>query len=124
VRVRGGLAVRDFDVAGAYSAWAAANPDDAARLPTVQTARGFHVYGRLEEETFDDLGDSELRADSGHYVLLPPSVHPSGHTYTWVHPLPDAPTPLPILPSSLSQKWWRGDPTPPTTRCMCPTSRH
>src|SRR4029453_8548783 len=43
--VSGGLAVRDFDKADPYHAWAAGNPDDAARIPTVRTPRGFHVYG-------------------------------------------------------------------------------
>ena len=74
--VSGGLACRDFDVVDAYHAWAANNPQDAAVFPTVKTARGFHVYGHLNEDIFVDLDDGELRADSGHYVLLPPSIHP------------------------------------------------
>jgi hypothetical protein len=98
-RVSGGLAVRDFDDAGAYHAWAKFNPVHVGTLPTVRTSRGFHVYGRLEEETFANLGDGELRADSGHYVLAPPSSHPDGPTYTWTVPLPDGP--LPLLPQSL-----------------------
>jgi hypothetical protein len=100
-RVSGGLAVRDFDLAEAYHTWARANPDDAATLPTVRTARGFHVYGRLAEEAFADFGDGELRADSGHYALLPPSRHPDGPTYTWVNPLPADSVVLPPLPPSL-----------------------
>jgi len=99
--VSGGLAVRDFDQVDAYRAWAAGDPDAAARLPTVKTARGFHVYGRLDEEIFENLDDGELRADSGHYVLLPPSAHPDGVTYTWVNPLPDVGVDLPLLPNSL-----------------------
>jgi hypothetical protein len=98
-KVSGGLAVRDFDDAGAYHAWAAENPQDAGTLPTVRTARGFHVYGRLDEETFANLGDGELRADAGHYVVLPPSLHPEGPTYAWLNPLPD--DSLPLLPASL-----------------------
>jgi hypothetical protein len=98
-RVSGGLAVRDFDDASAFHAWAAQNPEDAGTLPTVRTARGFHVYGRLDEEAYATLPDGELRADSGHYIVLPPSQHPDGPTYAWLNPLPDGP--LPLLPASL-----------------------
>jgi hypothetical protein len=102
--VSGGLAVRDFDQADAYHAWAAENPDDAKRLPTVKTARGFHVYGRLDEEEFATFPDGELRADSGHYVVLPPSVHESGAVYTWLVPLPPGGEPFPLLPPSLREE--------------------
>jgi hypothetical protein len=98
----GGLAVRDFDEAVAYRAWAADHPDDAARLPTVRTACGFQVYGRLAEEAFADLGDGELWADSGRHVLLPPSLHPVGHVYAWLIPLPEPSAALPFLPPSLT----------------------
>ena len=53
-------------------------------MPTVKTARGYHVYGRLEEEAFVTFADGELRADSGHYVVLPPSVHETCAVYSWV----------------------------------------
>ncbi len=102
--VSGGLAVRDFDDADAYHAWAAANSDHAGSLPTVQTARGFHVYGRLDEEDYRDLGDGELRADAGHYIVLPPSQHPSGLVYRWIIPLPDTGSALPLLPQSLTER--------------------
>src|SRR5439155_16113961 len=51
-RVSGGLAVRDFDQDDAYHAWADAHPVDSISLPTVQTARGFHVYGAIAGERF------------------------------------------------------------------------
>jgi hypothetical protein len=100
----GGLAVRDFDQVDAYEDWASANPEDAALLPTVKTARGYHVYGRLDNEAFENLDDGELRADSGHYVVLPPSVHPDGAIYSWLNPLPEIGVDLPMLPSSLLVK--------------------
>lgn len=75
--VSGGLAARDYAQADAYHAWAAAHPDLAATLPTVRTARGYHVYCRLAAERYDTLPDGELRGTSGHYVLAPPSVHPT-----------------------------------------------
>jgi hypothetical protein len=88
----GGLACRDYDDADAYHRWAADHSKVAARLPTVQTARGFHVYFR-GPDAFANLGDGEYRADAGHYCLLPPSVHPDGPTYTWQIPLPDGDLP-------------------------------
>lgn len=103
-RPSGGLAVRDFDDAEAYHTWAALHPEDAACLPTVRTGRGFHLYGRLAEEKYDGkFGDGELRADQGHYCLLPPSLHPSGIFYRWLVPLPPIRLALPLLPSSLTQ---------------------
>jgi len=105
--VSGKLAVRDFDRRDSYEAWARANPEDATSLPTVKTARGFHVYGRVENEAFEDFGDGELRADSKHYVLLPPSLHPDGIVYTWTVPLPGST--LPPLPHSLTQGDNRAD---------------
>jgi len=104
-QVSGGLAVRDFDHPNAYQAWANANPHDAGLLSTVKTARGFHVYGHIDDEIFEAFADGELRADSKHYVLLPPSVHPDGTRYSWLNPLPNGD--LPALPASLLH-WFSG----------------
>jgi hypothetical protein len=101
-RVSRGLACRDFDREGAYHHWAAANPDDASTLPTVRTHRGFHVYGQLYNDTYQAFADGELRADTGHYCLLPPSAHPDGGCYAWVNDLPKDGVPIPAFPSSLS----------------------
>jgi hypothetical protein len=100
-KVSGGLAVRDFDQADAYFAWGAKHPDDAAKLPTVKTARGYHVYGHLDDEAFTTFDDGELRATSGHFIVVPPSAHPDGPAYSWIVPLPAPGTPLPPLPPSL-----------------------
>ena len=67
-------------------------PALAKTLPTVKTARGWHVYF-CGLEGFYDLGNGEYRGDSGHYCLLPPSRHPSGITYEWILPLPDGELP-------------------------------
>lgn len=90
--ISGGLMVRDFDDLEAYSRWQGSRPALAETLPTVETARGRHVYFRAaldelqslsgKETTILPLGDGELRA--GGYCLLPPSVHPSGHSYRWL----------------------------------------
>ena len=94
--VSGFLAVRDFDCVESYEAWAAAHAALASRLPTVRTARGFHVYFRITEEAFQSFGGAsgELRGDSKHIVVLPPSLHPDGPIYNWVVPLPDGELPV------------------------------
>ncbi len=94
--VSGYLGARDFDSVDAYESWAAVHPDLATQLPTTKTGRGYHVFFRESEEIFQDLGDGsgELRADSKHYVVLPPSRHPTGTTYCWVTPLPEGALPL------------------------------
>jgi hypothetical protein len=82
--VSGGLVIRDFDDAGAYDRWATDHADLAARLPTVQTARGHHVYARMATDVGTiHCGDGEIRGH-GAYTLLPPSVHPSGQIYRWL----------------------------------------
>lgn len=96
-----GLANRDFDKADSYHRWAKENALEAKSAPTVRTKRGFHVYGKLDKDLFRNLDDGEFRADPGHYVMLPPSLHPDvvGLRYEWVVPLPSGE--LPSLPYSL-----------------------
>ncbi len=91
-KVSGGLTCRDFDVAQRYNGWAEAHRDLARVLPTVQTARGFHVYCRTTGERTRKLVDGELKVNG--YCLLPPSRHPSGRIYQWIVPLPRQPLPL------------------------------
>lgn len=109
----GGLGCRDFDVAEAYHCWANAHPDLAAKLPTVKTARGFHVYFRSAAEEYSDLGNGEYRADHKHYCLLPPSRHPSGSVYRWSVPLRDE---LLLLDPAEAEL------RPPTHILLCPES--
>lgn len=84
-RVSGGLAVRDFDDAGAYSRWASAHPQLASTLPSVKTARGVHVYFRADGVATCKYADGELRGE-GAYVAAPPSKHPAGLCYEWIVP--------------------------------------
>lgn len=82
--VSGGLCVRDFDEVAAYNQWAEKHPRLARELPTVRTSRGYHVYFRTERPVYAKFEDGELIGDSLHYVVLPPSAHPSGAVYEWV----------------------------------------
>jgi hypothetical protein len=85
--VSAGIYSRDFDKEAAYRLWSAKNATLAASLPTVKTARGYHVYFRstLELST-KKYPDGELRG-KGAYCLAPPSKHPSGVFYKWLTPL-------------------------------------
>lgn len=88
-----GLVVIDFDTLDAYGMWlhlaAMAGGMMAAvaqHTYRVMTARGMHVYLRTVEpvESYQ-VGMIDVKARWG-YVLVPPSVHPSGYLYEAVMP--------------------------------------
>jgi len=89
--VSGGIVVRDFDRMDAYTRWTAKYPDMAASFPTVETARGRHVYFLNGLRKIITFGDGELRGAG--YVCLPPTLHPTGMIYEWLVPLPAGPLP-------------------------------
>lgn len=91
--VSGHLWVRDFDDVAVYERWRSAQSDWAASLPTVRTARGYHVYGRWEGVRTRDVESGELRG-KGAYVVAPPTVHETGVRYEWVVPLPEGDVPM------------------------------
>ena len=85
-KISGNIRVRDFDNPGAYKFWSELYPELASSLPTVRTARGFHVYFRADiEDKVTVFEDGELRAGAG-LVVLPPSIHPDGQPYEWLIP--------------------------------------
>ncbi len=84
--VSGGLTCRDFDAMTEYETWTAGFPDLARTLPTVQTAKGMHVYFEGHVKGIRHIANGELRG-SGGYCLLPNSVHPDGPIYQWKIPL-------------------------------------
>lgn len=104
--VSGDLYCRDFDAPGAYEAWAAAHPELAARLPTVKTKKGTHVYFRdksVRRVVFVD--DGEFRGDGG-YSVLPPSRHPDGGVYTWlIEPRPEGIPYIDAAEAELTRTW-------------------
>ena len=81
--VSGGLACLDFDTEQGYQQWAGEHRDLAAKLPTVKTTRGYHVYFLADVDKIQSFNDGELRGKGG-YCLLPPSVHPDGVIYEWL----------------------------------------
>lgn len=83
------LTVVDFDSRDAYDAWETWCQEErgiaaeiAATTYRVVSARGMHVYLITEEsvESWSIPGTLDVKAKWG-YVLVPPSIHPSGHEY-------------------------------------------
>jgi hypothetical protein len=84
-----GLAVIDFDDTtryGAWLAWCTVTGGVARRVAAetyrVRTARGVHVYLYVSEPTRCSHTEGIDVKAAGGYVLIPPSVHPSGAVYT------------------------------------------
>lgn len=89
-----GLVVIDFDdhdIYGAWRAWALAGGGMATLVAElsyqVRTVRGVHVYVALDDPPPGSrkLDRIDVKAAGG-YVLAPPSVHPSGASYTPLDP--------------------------------------
>jgi predicted transcriptional regulator len=79
----------------------------------VKTARGGHVYlrtadGEVANIAAGVLPDAEIKGRDG-YVLAPPSLHPGGMRYTWLHQEGAAP---PVVASSQVDWLARADGTP------------
>jgi len=86
-----GLTIVDFDDLAGYvqwQAWAIAQGETAREVAAstyrVRTSRGMHLYLFVEDKPrcgHFQWGDIK---GVGGYVLIPPSVHPSGHIYSAV----------------------------------------
>lgn len=79
-----GVAVLDCDSQEAYD-FAQGKGFPAA--PTVKTGRGYHIYFKHKDgirglQSVAGRKDIQLKSDGG-YVLIPPSIHPSGAAYEW-----------------------------------------
>jgi len=85
-QVSGNLVVIDFDSPEAYSRFFEGNAELERETPIVRTARGFHVWLRTAEPirsfVIPDLSVDVIA--EAKFVLVPPSIHPSGHPYQFV----------------------------------------
>ena len=108
-----GLTVLDFDDAasyGAWIAWSAITGGVARRVASatyrVRTARGMHVYLLVGDTPRCGKVDEPISVDIkgiGGYVLIPPSVHPSGARYEAVDnsaPIMEIDTLTEVLPNA------------------------
>lgn len=80
-----GVCGRDFDSPESFDEWIANHQTLARELPITRARRGGHVYYRDSGCETTKLGDGEMRG-TGSYLVLPPSVHPSGIRYSWLNP--------------------------------------
>ena len=86
------------------------------RTAEVATARGRHLWYRGDQQRFKSrpamFPKVDLRAEGG-YVVVPPSMHPSGRLYRWVRPL-SAVTDIPswIVRRALSNGEFNASPRP------------
>ncbi|MEM1098583.1 MAG: AAA family ATPase [Planctomycetota bacterium] len=107
-RVSGGLEVIDFDVPGFYERWAELAADVLHRLPVQRTGGGGHqvawrrptpggnqklAWSPNENEHTGREVAIETRGEGG-YVVIPPSLHPSGKRYAWATPETFASAPI------------------------------
>ena len=108
-----GLTVLDFDDPrqyGAWIAWSAITGGVARRVASatyrVRTARGMHVYLLVGDTPRCGKVDEPISVDIkgiGGYVLIPPSVHPSGARYEAVDnsaPIMEIDTLTEVLPNA------------------------
>lgn len=68
------------------------------KTPTVKTSKGYHYYFRYTKElktTTSKVKGVDIRSDGG-YVVVPPSIHKSGHKYTWLVDLDNEIAEVPI----------------------------
>lgn len=80
-----GLVVIDFDVQEVFDYWYRLFP---IKTYMVKTRRGVHVYVRTKEPAKNYHGSLlDIKAEDG-YVLIPPSIHPSGFQYVIKTPPP------------------------------------
>jgi hypothetical protein len=93
----------DFDDDELYRHWTKKVSSIVLGLPSVKTARGMHVIGRLEDKVtkvhcLREFGfKGEIRGGNN-IVTVPPSKHPRcDHFYSWVNHLPKEDSELPLV---------------------------
>ncbi len=86
------LAVLDCDDEQAYGWWKDKLGDIIDATTAVKSSKGYHFYFRLKPGQIErgrshhgdgPSGEWDLRCE-GNGVIVPPSVHESGHVYAWV----------------------------------------
>jgi hypothetical protein len=80
-----GICALDFDSEEAYHQ---AEKEGLPDTPTIETAKGFHLYcefipGIRNVQLNGALPGIDIRGEGG-YVVAPPSIHPKGDQYKWV----------------------------------------
>ncbi len=91
------LLVVDIDSPEALERWKAYAGEDwkSQTAAIVRTARGAHLYFKGARKVPAHLAEDIDLKSSGGYVIAPPSVHATGHVYTWSSQGVPVPTPVP-----------------------------
>jgi hypothetical protein len=89
--------------------------------PTVASGRGQHQYFAGEDRATIALDFGELRG-RGSYIIAPPSIHPTGREYVWLHAPNGKLPPVPGFIARNSQTAGRGE--APTREQVPPTQMY
>src|SRR5579864_9401605 len=80
-------------------AWSQEHGEDWTQTRMARTARGYHAFFRWPRTSLQIRNSAskiapgvDVRGDGG-YVVVPPSIHPSGIPYEWLNDLPVADAP-------------------------------
>lgn len=79
----------DFDDPRAYDEWAAKYPAIVAQTAVASTPNGYHVLLRCKEIPWNGKAVNNQAIDvisQGWYIVVWPSIHPSGEMYQWITP--------------------------------------
>ena len=81
------LMVFDVDNAEEFHQWLSQNGRPYAVNPTVITSKGkYHIYHQYaDKDLFGDQKIPGVDIITRGYVVAPPSIHPLGTPYEWVH---------------------------------------
>ncbi len=84
-----GYAILDFDENDSLQVFRNEHPEIADHTPVTQTYRGCHIHLIIKDRslrtgklTRDGKIIGDIKTDG--YIAVPPSIHPSGQTYTWI----------------------------------------
>jgi len=86
--ISGNLAVLDFDEESFYCKFFTKHEELEKITLVVKPSRGSHVYLK-NDQPIRSFKIPELKLDvkaEGSFVVVPPSVHPSGHVYSFINP--------------------------------------
>ena len=77
-----------FDLDSEDAVWYAEDQGGFPFTPKVKSGKGYHIY--IEHPGFEVRNDvkQELKIDirgDGGYIVAPPSIHGSGHSYIWTN---------------------------------------
>ncbi|MEM3490037.1 MAG: bifunctional DNA primase/polymerase, partial [Nitrososphaerota archaeon] len=87
-----GLIALDIEKPEIYDAIFKQPVDEFAKITWIQrTGKGYHILFRGHAKPFKVEGFVEIRSGSGQYIVVAPSIHPSGKRYEWISDISKTP---------------------------------